>query len=122
MKWRKEGRLLIDHRNSPGISGEELAAAGLKHLQPMPAGVTWESATVTCAHCGVIVILNPNRSRPRGYCRKCDSYVCDHPDCSKECAPVSMVLDYCQEQTFRKEAGMNPLPPLNIESPLLKGN
>lgn len=36
-----------------------------------------ESATLTCSHCQRQVILNPDRSRSRGYCPKCDHYVCD---------------------------------------------
>ena len=40
-------------------------------------GSMFESATLTCSHCQRQVILNPDRSRARGYCPKCDHYVCD---------------------------------------------
>ena len=30
-KWKEGGLLVIDHRNSPGITEEEMKAAGLNH-------------------------------------------------------------------------------------------
>jgi hypothetical protein len=76
-----EGYMLIDHSMSPGISDEVAVAAGL------PAGVgrlKFESATFTCSHCEVIVVLNPDRSRARGYCSRCDHYICDSCTYKKE--------------------------------------
>jgi hypothetical protein len=64
-----EGEVVIDHRDSPGL--------------PMPgrrAGQLFKSPTITCSHCKRVVIINPDRSRSRGYCRKCDHDICD--DCS----------------------------------------
>ena len=61
-KTSHEGYLLIDDR-----------AGG---------GRLFESATVTCAHCQVTFLRNPLRARPRGYCRNCDAYICDKPECS----------------------------------------
>lgn len=69
-----EGEFMIDHRNSPGLTAEDLAGF------PSPAvagGELYESALITCGHCRSVVILNPNRSRERGYCPKCDRYMCD---------------------------------------------
>ena len=97
---RREGLLLIDHRYSPGVSAELVRASGL-NAPVVGAGQVFESATVTCAHCGVVVILNPDRARPRGYCRGCDRYVCDSPGCNKECRPFEKLLDAMQEQAFR---------------------
>jgi hypothetical protein len=54
---KKEGYLLIDNRG-----------AGL--------GMS-ESATYTCSHCQSIIVKHAERVRERGYCRKCDSYICD---------------------------------------------
>ena len=69
-----EGYLLIDHRCSPGVSDELMKAAGLWE----GAGVgKQESATFTCAHCEAVVVLNPKRTRERGFCPKCTHYVCD---------------------------------------------
>lgn len=76
-----EGYLLIDHR--------------------CPGGGVFESATVTCCHCSTIVVLNPDRLRPRNHCRKCDAYVCDKPECSFACVPMAKVLDQAQELAGR---------------------
>ena len=54
---RHEGYLSIDHR-----------AVSKGHF---------ESATSTCSHCQRVVILNPDRTRPRHYCPQCDNYLCD---------------------------------------------
>lgn len=73
-KRSHEGYLLIDHRNSPGLTDAEVAKAGL----PIGAGRgLFEAPTFTCSHCQSVVVLNPLRTRDRGYCRKCDHYVCD---------------------------------------------
>ena len=52
-----------------------------------------EVATLTCCHCGCVVILNPERTRERGYCRKCYAYRCDRPGCVLECMPMSQVIE-----------------------------
>lgn len=70
-----EGYLLIDHRYSPGLKPEDVAH--MPDAIPVGAGVTFESAIIRCAHCMVSVVLNPDRSRERGHCRKCDAYLCD---------------------------------------------
>lgn len=107
-KPRREGYLLIDHRNSPGVDPELIRASG-KAAPIVGPGQIFESPTITCCHCGVGVILNPNRTRPRGYCRSCDQYVCDSPVCSAECKPFIKTLDIMQEQNFRTESGYNLL-------------
>lgn len=80
----REGWLMIDNR-----------AAG--------TGMT-EMATATCCHApcgGRVVILNPDRTRPRGFCRKCNHYVCDNPACSFECMPIEKVFDTLQERALK---------------------
>lgn len=94
-KRKQEGYLLIDHRNSPGVPPELMVGMG---LDPNAGRGVYESPTVTCCHCGTVVVLNPARTRPRGYCSKCDSYVCDSPACSAECKPLSKTLDDLQAQ------------------------
>lgn len=86
-KRSHEGYLLIDHRAT--------------HEG------TFESATITCAHCHRIVVLNPQRTRERGYCSRCDHYICDSPECNLECNPLKKVLDTIQEQALR---GLNISP------------
>ena len=62
----REGYLLIDHRDSPGLDHPQLGP-----------GSFYESPTRNCSHCERLIVLNPKRTRSRGYCPKCDSYVCD---------------------------------------------
>lgn len=73
---RHEGYLLIDHRFSPGIPDDLARKAG---YDPgfTGEGKMFEAATNTCAHCHGIVVLNPDRTRGRAYCSKCDKYICD---------------------------------------------
>jgi len=95
-----EGVLLIDHRCSPGVPEAVCVSQGL----PADAGkkeTVWESATVTCNHCEVQVILNPDRSRPRGYCKACEHYLCDACESErflgKPCYPFkAKVQDYLE--------------------------
>lgn len=72
-----EGYLIADHRASPGVPESVLHTAGL----PSFAGRgVFEAATIHCVHCGGSWIKNPERIRPRGYCRQCVKYVCDACD------------------------------------------
>lgn len=52
-----------------------------------------ELPTITCAHCNTVVVMNVQRTRPRGYCRKCDAYVCDKAGCNAECNPMAQSVD-----------------------------
>jgi hypothetical protein len=79
-----EGELTIDERGS--------------------GGKLFESPTVTCSHCQRVVILNPDRSRPRGHCWKCDHYICDTCD-ERNCMPVRKMFAQIREDAFRREAG-----------------
>jgi len=106
-KRRQEGYLFVDHRESPGLPPD---AALMTPGKPSPLIVgrsaMLESATITCSHCQVIVILNPLRDRPRGYCAKCDAYVCDNPLCLRECHPFAKLMDDICERAIR---GQEPL-------------
>lgn len=93
-KRRQEGYLLIDHRNSPG-------------MPLVPGGTVFESATITCCHCQTVVILNPDRTRPRGYCQKCDHYICDNPVCHLECRPFKALADRVQTAAITTVADQN---------------
>jgi hypothetical protein len=61
-----------------------------------PKGL-FERAVYTCNHCGAQVVKNPDRTRERGYCRGCDSVICDA--CSliraqtMECKPITKLVD-----------------------------
>lgn len=101
-KRSREGFLLIDHSNSPGISAEFVRASGVD-APIVPGGTAFKTPMFRCCHCGTHVILNPDRSRPRGHCRRCDRYVCDNPACNSECRPYKKMIDQEQERLFRKE-------------------
>ena len=73
---RHEGWLLIDHSASPGIPADIAVKLGMDP-KTVAAGAVFESATITCNHCGNAYRKNPLRLRPRGYCKVCDHYLCD---------------------------------------------
>lgn len=97
-----EGYLLSENFNNLGVP-DELILAARKAGKDLDFcnGKKLESATVTCSHCQTIVVLRPDRSRPRNYCGKCDHYVCDKFECNRECIPLNKVLDDLQEQAFQ---------------------
>lgn len=88
---RHEGWLLIDHRASPGIPADVAVKLGFLPSE-VAEGKLFETATLSCKHCGGAWRKNPRRIRPRGYCKRCDHYVCDgcadamaHPDYVHRC-------------------------------------
>lgn len=90
------GYLMIDHRDSPGVPDELIAAAiaaGKPAMPSLSGGSLFEADTFTCAHCSAIIIKNQLRTRGRHYCSKCDRYVCDNPLCGLECNPFKQQLD-----------------------------
>ena len=95
---RQEGYLLIDNSCGPGVPDALIQAASRAGKPPVGGRGVFESATVTCAHCHAIIVLNPDRSRPRHYCPSCDHYVCDAPACCLGCSPLNKVIDHLQEQ------------------------
>ena len=98
-KRKFEGLLIVDHRESPGLTAEQVRG----HGPVVGKGQMAELATRTCVHCQRIVIENPLRTRPRHYCQKCDDYQCD--DCANaECVPFAKVVD------LALEAGAKGLP------------
>lgn len=114
-KRAAEGYLMIDHSASPGLPAGFMRSLGLEGLEA-PCGLKVESPTVTCAHCGTIVMLNPQRTRARGYCPKCDSYVCDNPACNAECAPLSKTLDLAESAAYRQQQNTLILNPIALRS------
>lgn len=77
-----EGYLSIDHRFSPGVPPEVAMKTGFDP-KFLGEGRFLESATITCAHCLGVVVKNPMRIRERGYCQKCDRYLCDGCDAKR---------------------------------------
>lgn len=70
------GELIIDHRNSPGITPEFMRVNNLAG-PCVVGGQTYETGIKNCAHCGGDVLLHPQRQRERGWCMSCDAYICD---------------------------------------------
>lgn len=86
-----EGYVEIDHSNSPGISAEQAASVGSNIV--VPGGTIFKSATMMCSKCQYMIILNPDRSRSRGHCRKCDHDVCDR------CSLILKLGHSCNNET-----------------------
>jgi hypothetical protein len=56
-----------------------------------------EMATQTCAHCGTIVVLNPERKRARGICKRCNAYICGDAACTVICSPIEKCVELAQK-------------------------
>jgi hypothetical protein len=116
-----EGYLLIDNRNNEGVPGG-LAHASNPDLPVSFGRGVFEAPTITCSHCGSVVIINPNRQRERSFCAKCNHYLCDGCGVilaqTKECTPWLKVIEKVQERAARQEqrssiilpAGVQPIP------------
>jgi hypothetical protein len=75
-KRSQENYVLIDHRNSPGLTEAQTHSA---ELPPGAGRGVFEAPGITCSHCQKGIILNPLRNRDRAWCRGCDRYICDDP-------------------------------------------
>jgi hypothetical protein len=93
-----EGVLLIDNRAGAPVPAFDGTV-------PIASGAVFESATLTCSHCHKQLILNPDRSRSRGYCPKCDHYLCDQCETVRvktgECTPLNAVFDQLQNAALK---------------------
>ena len=103
-KRRYEGYFQVDHSASPGLP-DELMPPGM----PARSGRgNFEAPTYTCSHCPRVVVLNPLRRRERGYCKKCDKYICDFCTAALHetgtCLPYKRFLDEHQEMASRQTA------------------
>lgn len=87
------GFLEVDNREAPEALRFPTGEGGA-HLV-IPAGQRLEIATLTCSHCRAVVVLNPRRTRDRGFCRRCCAFVCDLPGCHPDtgCLSIAEVLD-----------------------------
>ena len=46
-------------------------------------------ATFTCGHCTNVVVMRPERTRPRTRCTKCGKLLCEKNElCMKDCTPM----------------------------------
>jgi hypothetical protein len=100
---RHEGYIIVDHRASPGLPEDIARAAGFDPAQCKAGGV-FESATLTCSHCGTAYVKNHFRTRERAYCSKCDHYICDFCDAGRQKAdyvhlPINKQIDIVMSDT-----------------------
>lgn len=109
-KRELEGYLLIDHSAGDGITQEQ-ARQGPTGTIPVPAGKKFEGPWFKCGHCfpnSRIVVMNPNRTRDRGYCPKCDRYVCDECETTRvltgECRTNKRALDDWWDRVSKGDA------------------
>jgi hypothetical protein len=93
---RFEGELTIDHRAGNGLP-EHIARMCGYEPSAVKGGKLFEAATITCKHCKGAWVKNPDRIRPREFCRKCDHYICDG------CAYEATQPDYIH-RSFEKVA------------------
>lgn len=93
MKREQFGELVIDHRASPGLTAAALQRMGIRTKADLTEGTVFETKTKSCGHCGVVVVMNPDRVRARGHCRKCDKYTCDGCVAVGDCRPIMKLAD-----------------------------
>lgn len=101
---KNTGYLLIDHRNSPGVTPDFIRSCGKdpKDFLVVGEGKVLESDTLTCSHCQKVVLMSPTRKRARAMCGKCNKFICD--ECSGslfmtgECTSVRVTIEKKQEQ------------------------
>src|SRR4051812_15051600 len=92
------GYFTIDHRDSPGLTPADVAH--VPGAIAVGAGRLFERDVKQCSHCQRAVVLEPLRVRDRGYCQKCNHYVCDPCDAIRmrtgACVPFAQTLDRMQ--------------------------
>lgn len=113
----RAGYIEIDHRDGPGVTAADLARVGAPaRFEPAGPGTVTKADVKYCAHCARAVLLNPERERPRGYCGKCDAYVCDRIECRVECRPIAKLMDTLQNLAVK---GQRATPAAIDHHPLL---
>lgn len=101
-KRSREGYLMVDHRASPGLPSGFMRNLGLD-CPEAPEGKLVEAATLICCHCGNIYVKNPERTRARGHCFKCNDFECDGCAATKECTPFSKTLDMLERRAYQAD-------------------
>lgn len=96
-----EGYVVIDHRESPGLTEAQRIEARLSPVMPIGKGQRLEAPSFCCSHCDRIVVMNPLRNRERYVCPKCDRYICDDP-----CKITYVLTDECRSRQIRIDEHM----------------
>ncbi len=92
-KRARDGYLMLDNRAGPGLTPADMAQIGLAGHPGYAGGKLYEWAVMSCGHCAKDVVLNPERTRERGWCACCDRYVCDTCKAAGDCRPVEKMID-----------------------------
>lgn len=105
-KRKYEGLLIIDHKESPGITPEQARGVG----PAVGKGQKLETPTYTCVHCQRVVVMNPLRTRARVFCQKCDDYVCDECEAVRVLNPDILHRSFTQVMEDAQNAGALGIP------------
>lgn len=109
-----EGYMEVDHRESPGFTMEQAFATGWRRIAgQVGKGQRAQMPIATCGHtrngflCERGVILNPLRTRDRGFCPKCRHYLCDECELVRvlsggECLSKERYIDEYMNQHTKK--------------------
>jgi hypothetical protein len=116
------GYLVIDHRDSPGLSAADVAH--LPGAMAVEAGAVLERDVQICTHCERAVVLEPLRVRDRGFCPKCNHYICDGCETIRvktgACVPMRQILDHATNVLDRTPRGDLPTTPPIVLTDALK--
>lgn len=82
---------MIDNRHA-AVPDEIVKSA---QLPPGAGRGIFETATYTCGHCQAQVVMNPQRTRERGFCRRCSHVICDA--CATEMARTLVCVPFEQK-------------------------
>lgn len=119
-KKSHEGYFMSDMRGTPGVSDQ------LAHQLGMPVGSNtglYEVALLICRHCQAGVLKNPDRTRVRAYCPKCDHYICDNCGAIRAangglCKTFAQVIDEIQEAAaLNEQSGSDLIVPARVWAP-----
>lgn len=113
---KRENYLMVDHRASPGVPTGAFRAVGF-NMPEVPEGQMLEAAVLVCHHCQTHVIQNFDRTRERGYCPKCDGYICDICTLNSKAAdyvhrPFKQIVDEVMGAPLSQASPNLQLPPL----------
>lgn len=68
-----------------------------------------EVPTYTCTHCEAVVVMNPERVRPRYTCRGCDHMICDTCAAIKEKTGVCKTFAQLVDEHLNRVVKNQPL-------------